>query len=199
MKKLLIMSLMLAMVAAAGPAFAVAPQWWSGPLTTIMDEMTPTPTAGPTIIVSTFPKYSGNIYMGTIGDEVVEVTFCGKLGANQDDVEIDFLNLPQIATDHPKVGIFPERLVLWGFGDPTATPATGFNDRTSSVVGPAFLQATGILLEDKADAITKIVLIGDVKGSGGSIYPYHYLITGGFASILSPVANQPTCNGRVLP
>jgi len=199
MKKLLIMSLMLAMVAAAVPAFAVGPQWWSGPFTTIMTEMTPTPTAGPTIIKTTYPRYEGFIYMGTIGDEVVEVTFCGKLGANLDDVEIDFLDLPQIATDHPKAPLFPEHLIVWGFGDPTATPATGFNDHTSGATGPAFFNATGFLLENSTDAITKIVLIGEVRGSGGNSFPYPYLISGGIASILKPVNTQPTCNGRVLP
>ena len=191
MKKLLIMSLMLAMVLAAVPAFAQTTEWWSGPFTTIMTKMT----AGSTIIVSTNLKYSGNIYMETKGNEVLEVTFCGYLGPSKDDVEIDFMELPQL--------VIPESLVVWGFGDPNANPKTGFNDHTTGVSGPAFFDATGILLENSSDAVTQISLMGEVYGSGGSSYPYSYLLMGGFSSILTPLPtplpSTPICHGRPLP
>jgi len=196
MKKLLIISLMLAMVLATVPAFAQ--QWWSAPLTTMATIITPTQTAGPTILAKSSEVYTGNIYMETQGDEVLEVTFCGKLGPNQDDVEIDFTDLPQLVSDHPKIHLIPEHLVVWGFGTfndygPPPSPPSPL------VSGPAFFHSTGILLENSSDAITKIGLIGEVKGSGGSTYPYAYLFKAPFNSILSPFNGIPTCNGRALP
>jgi len=197
MKKLLIISLMLAMVLATVPAFAQ--QWWSAPFTTMVTVITPTQTSGPTILVKSSEIYTGNIYMETLGSEVQEVTFCGSLGPNKEDVEIDFIDLPQLATDHPKIHLIPEQCVVWGFGDPSSTPPTGFNDHTTGVTGPAFFHSTGILFENSSDTIVKIGLIGEVKGSGGSTCPYSYLLNGAFNSILSPFNGTPTCNGRALP
>jgi len=195
MRKLLIASLVLSMMLAAAPAFATVGQWWSGPINTILTITTPTPEkSGNTLLVSTYERYKGNIYVETSGDEVLEVTLCGFLGptATDQDLEIDFTNLPQIASDHPAFPRTPETLILHGFG-------TNNNYTNSSVTGPAWFDVLGTLIENSSDTVTKIILLGVVKGSGGSSYPYSYLFKGNVDSILTPLSTAPTCNGRELP
>lgn len=192
MKKLLIVSFVLTMVLAAVPAFAATGQWWSGPISTIIETITPTveEPSGNTRLVPTYEKFKGNIYVETSsGNEVLEVTLCGLLGPNEQELEVDFTTtppsyLPQLVSDHIKPPRAPETLILRGIGT---------NDNyTTKVTGPAWLDVTGTLIKNASDAVTEIILLGVVKGSGGTGYPYSYLFLGNIDSALTELSSAPT-------
>ena len=187
MKKVLIASLVLAIVLVfSGMGNAASPWWASDKIQTSVTLTVPIVLKGNTILHNTSGKFSGYLVANTStaaqGFTIEQVFMCGTLTTQIGtlDVWIDFPGITGlgagafsfISTDtakEPAAGkTDKETGDIIGIGT--------FHDQTNGLTGPSFLKGTMTLIEDSGDNIKSVTVKGTlvggyIQGVTGITYP----------------------------